>query len=163
MMMTVKMMMMLKMMTRTTMLVDGRDQLGGLPFIYWYGEGDSDYDDDDDDDDDDEDDDDDDDEADASGRVVSIRRVADATSARHSIWWWINALCAVPSLCAIHNALSLCTLLFTLRYRLTMTHYALSLSGWHKSRGILQSWLNPEFYPQSACVEIFATFATKMP
>ena len=44
------------------------------------------WDDDDDDDDDDEDDaDDDDDEADASGRVVSIRRVADATSARHSI------------------------------------------------------------------------------
>ena len=34
-------------------------------------------------------------------------------------------------------------------------------AGWHKLRGIFQSWLDPEFYPQSAYVEIFATFVTK--
>ena len=35
-------------------------------------------------------------------------------------------------------------------------------SGRHKLRGILTSWLDPEFYPQSAYVGIFATFANKM-
>ena len=39
----------------------------------------------------------------------------------------------------------------------------LAESRCHKLRGILTSWLDPEFYPQSAYVEIFATFATKMP
>ena len=39
------------------------------------------------------DDDDDDGDDDGVGRPVSIRRFAGATSARHSIWWWISALC----------------------------------------------------------------------
>ena len=38
-----------------------------------------------------------------------------------------------------------------------------SSPGQHKSRGILTSWLDPEFYPQIAYIEVFATFATKMP
>ena len=38
-----------------------------------------------------------------------------------------------------------------------------SIAGWHKLGGILKAWLVPEFYPQSAYVEILATFATKMP
>ena len=36
-------------------------------------------------------------------------------------------------------------------------------TGRHKLGGILKAWLAPEFYPQSAHVEILATFATKMP
>ena len=35
--------------------------------------------------------------------------------------------------------------------------------GWHNLRGVLKSWLDPEFGPQNAYVEILATFATKMP
>ena len=35
--------------------------------------------------------------------------------------------------------------------------------GWHRSQGILQTWLDPEFHPQSVYVEIFGTFATKVP
>ena len=34
-------------------------------------------------------------------------------------------------------------------------------AGLHKLGGILKAWLDPEFYTQSAYVEIFATFATK--
>jgi len=36
-------------------------------------------------------------------------------------------------------------------------------SGWHNLRVVLTSWLDPEFGPQNAYVEILATFATKMP
>ena len=36
-------------------------------------------------------------------------------------------------------------------------------TGWHNLRGVLTSWLDPEFGPQNAYVEILATFATKMP
>ena len=39
----------------------------------------------------------------------------------------------------------------------------LAESRCHKLRGIVTSWLDPEFYPQSAYVEIFATFAPKTP
>ena len=38
-----------------------------------------------------------------------------------------------------------------------------SSSGWHNLSGVLTSWLDPEFGPQNAYVEILATFATKMP
>ena len=34
--------------------------------------------------------------------------------------------------------------------------------GWHNLRGVLTSWLDPEFGPQNTYVEILATFATKM-
>ena len=33
-------------------------------------------------------------------------------------------------------------------------------SGWHNLQGVLTSWLDPEFGPQNAYVEIHATFAT---
>ena len=37
------------------------------------------------------------------------------------------------------------------------------LAGWHNLRGVLTSWLDPEFGPQNAYVEILTTFTTKMP
>ena len=37
------------------------------------------------------------------------------------------------------------------------------MTGWHKLGGILKVRLDLQFYPQSAYVEIFSSFATKMP
>ena len=36
-----------------------------------------------------------------------------------------------------------------------------SVSGWHNLRGFLATWFDPESFPHSAYVMIFATFATK--
>ena len=34
--------------------------------------------------------------------------------------------------------------------------------GWHKLRGILRAWQDPEFYPQNGYIKIFVTFAIKI-